>query len=71
MGEPRSDRFDRPGLGIALMLLTMTTSTCLDTNAAAGYLTFRQLPDAWSFVGAGVVIAGGLYVFRRERLGAV
>ena len=37
------------------------------TSTAAGYLVFRQLPDAWTFAGAGVVIASGLYVFQRER----
>ncbi|HSH69024.1 MAG TPA: DMT family transporter [Deferrisomatales bacterium] len=37
------------------------------TNTLAGYLVFQQLPDAWTFVGAGLVIASGLYVFHRER----
>jgi drug/metabolite transporter (DMT)-like permease len=37
------------------------------TGTAAGYLVFQQLPDAWTFAGAGVVIGSGLYVFHRER----
>jgi len=41
------------------------------TNTIFGYLVFHQLPDAWTFVGAGIVIASGLYVFQRERRRAV
>lgn len=37
------------------------------TSTVAGYLVFRQLPDLWTYVGAGMVIASGLYVFQRER----
>ncbi len=37
------------------------------TGTAAGYLVFRQLPDMWTLVGAGVVIGSGLYVLHRER----
>ncbi len=37
------------------------------TSTIAGYVVFRQLPDAWTFAGAAIVIASGLYVFRRER----
>ena len=32
-----------------------------------GWLLFDQLPDLWTFVGAGIVIASGIYVFYRER----
>lgn len=32
----------------------------------SGYLVFNQLPDAWTVVGAGIVIASGIYVFYRE-----
>ena len=31
-----------------------------------GYLLFGDLPDAWTLVGAGVVIASGLYILHRE-----
>ncbi len=34
-----------------------------------GYLVFGDWPDPWTFVGAGVVIASGLYLFYRERAG--
>lgn len=37
------------------------------TSTVAGYLVFRQFPDAWTYVGAAIVIASGLYVFQRER----
>src|SRR3546814_4430529 len=32
-----------------------------------GYLVFNHLPDFWTFAGAAVVIASGLYIFYRER----
>ena len=35
---------------------------------AAGYLVFGHLPDVWTVVGAGIVIASGLYVFHREQV---
>ena len=33
-----------------------------------GWLVFDQLPDRWTFVGAGIVIASGLYLLYRERV---
>ena len=33
-----------------------------------GWLVFDHLPDTWTFAGGGLVIAGGLYAFWRERL---
>jgi drug/metabolite transporter (DMT)-like permease len=34
---------------------------------ALGYILFGDWPDAWTFVGAGIVIASGLYLLSRER----
>jgi len=34
---------------------------------AYGYLVFGQWPDAWSFVGMSVVVAGGIVLARAER----
>jgi drug/metabolite transporter (DMT)-like permease len=34
--------------------------------AAMGYLAFGDVPSVWTWVGAGVIIAGGLYVAWRE-----
>lgn len=34
---------------------------------ASGYLFFDTIPDLWVFVGAGIVVASGLYVWLRER----
>ncbi|KFN50269.1 DMT family transporter [Arenimonas composti] len=31
------------------------------------YLIWRTLPDGWTFVGAGIVVASGLYLIHRER----
>ena len=33
-----------------------------------GFLVFGDLPDLWTLVGAGVVIASGLYLLYRERV---
>ncbi|MBB3021490.1 drug/metabolite transporter (DMT)-like permease [Microvirga lupini] len=34
---------------------------------ALGYIVFGDWPDSWTFVGAGIVIASGLYLLSRER----
>jgi drug/metabolite transporter (DMT)-like permease len=36
--------------------------------ALLGYLVFGDIPDAWSGVGAGVIVASGLYIGHRERI---
>jgi drug/metabolite transporter (DMT)-like permease len=33
-----------------------------------GFVLFDELPDIWTFGGAGVIIASGLYIFHRERV---
>lgn len=33
-----------------------------------GYFVFQALPDVWTFAGAAVIIASGLYTVQRERL---
>lgn len=33
-----------------------------------GFLLFAQLPDFWTFVGAGIIAASGLYTVHRERI---
>jgi len=32
-----------------------------------GYLLFAELPDVWTWVGAFVIVASGLYMMYRER----
>jgi drug/metabolite transporter (DMT)-like permease len=36
-------------------------------TAALGYLVFANFPDLWTWVGAGVIIASGIYIAFRER----
>lgn len=36
--------------------------------ALLGWLLFGDLPDFWSWVGAGVIVSSGLYIGHRERL---
>lgn len=33
-----------------------------------GYVFFGDFPDLWTWIGTGVILASGLYVFHRERL---
>ncbi|RMD95691.1 MAG: DMT family transporter [Alphaproteobacteria bacterium] len=35
-----------------------------------GWLVFHQLPDFWTWVGAAIIVATGLYTLNRERLAA-
>lgn len=37
-------------------------------GTAYGYFIFGQLPDMWTWIGAAVIMATGLYVIHRERL---
>jgi drug/metabolite transporter (DMT)-like permease len=34
-----------------------------------GYLVFGDVPDAWTLIGAAIVIGSGLYILHRERIG--
>ena len=36
--------------------------------AILGYLLFKDVPDMWTWVGAGVIMSSGLYIGHRERL---
>jgi drug/metabolite transporter (DMT)-like permease len=36
--------------------------------ALLGYLVFGDVPDFWSWVGAGVIVCSGLYIGHRERI---
>jgi drug/metabolite transporter (DMT)-like permease len=38
--------------------------------ALMGWLVFHDIPDRWTFMGGGLVIASGLYALRRERVAA-
>lgn len=41
--------------------------TQLLTMIALGYIVFRDIPNRWTFVGAGIVIASGLYLLTLDR----
>jgi drug/metabolite transporter (DMT)-like permease len=36
-------------------------------SVVLGYLVFGNFPDAWTWVGAAVIIASGIYIAFRER----
>jgi len=31
-------------------------------------VVFGEIPDVWTFVGAGVIAASGLYIYHRENM---
>jgi drug/metabolite transporter (DMT)-like permease len=42
--------------------------TQLIGSAAMGFIVFHEFPDLWTWVGAAVIIASGLYIGYRERV---
>ena len=40
--------------------------TYLLTSALGGFLVFREVPDAWTVVGAVLIVGGGVYALHRE-----
>ena len=36
------------------------------TSAIGGYLMFREVPDVWTVVGAGLIVGSGIYTLHRE-----
>ena len=40
--------------------------TYLLTSAIGGFLVFRELPDAWTVVGAAMIVGSGIYALHRE-----
>ena len=44
------------------------TYTALIWATLFGYLTFGDLPDLWTVVGAAVIVGAGLYILYRERV---
>jgi drug/metabolite transporter (DMT)-like permease len=58
------------GLEVApASLLSPFIYTQIVWTALLGYLVFDQFPDRWTVTGVGIVIASGLYVWRRETAG--
>ena len=39
-------------------------------STGLGYLVFGNLPDGWTWLGAGIIVAGGIYTGHRERIRA-
>ncbi len=44
--------------------------TLLLWAALIGYLAYGDIPDRWTFAGAGLILASGLYAWHRERVRA-
>jgi drug/metabolite transporter (DMT)-like permease len=42
--------------------------TQLIGSAAMGFIVFHEMPDLWTWIGAAVIIASGLYIGYRERV---
>lgn len=56
-------------LASASLLAPFSYSNLIWTTAI-GYLVFASIPDGWTWVGASIVIASGVYVWHRERVNA-
>ena len=52
-------------LAPAAVLAPMSYSQLL-WNTLFGFLIFGDFPDQWTLLGAGIVVASGLYIFHRE-----
>ncbi len=51
-------------------VLAPLSYTQLVWSAALGYLVFGAFPDTWTFAGAAIIMASGLYTAHRERVRA-
>lgn len=49
-------------------LLAPFTYVQLIWSTALGYLVFGNLPDRWTWIGAAIIVASGLYTAHRERV---
>lgn len=54
-------------LGTAAVIATLGYVELIGTTIL-GYLIFSNFPDLWTWVGAGIIIASGIYIAMRERL---
>ena len=45
-------------------------STLIVWSVVFGWLMFAELPDAYTVVGAAIIVAAGLYIFWREQVAA-
>lgn len=52
--------------GPAALLSPMNYLQLLGASLS-GYILYRQLPDAWTWAGAAVIVGAGLYIARKER----
>jgi drug/metabolite transporter (DMT)-like permease len=54
-------------LGAAAVIATLGYVELIGTTIL-GYLIFSNFPDGWTWVGAGIIIASGIYIAMRERM---
>ena len=52
--------------GVDLSVVAPFRYSYLITSALAGYLVFNELHDGWSLIGAGLIVASGVYALHRE-----
>ncbi|ODN70778.1 DMT family transporter [Methylobrevis pamukkalensis] len=53
---------------VAASVLAPVTYTQIVWMVSLGYFVFGDVPDLWTLIGAGIVIASGLYLLQRERI---
>ena len=67
-GKPRQQGHDSQQHDLLAGLVAPVQYTILIWGTLYGYIIFADIPDLFTFVGAAIIIASGLYTVHRERL---
>ena len=67
-GSPLDDREVRDALITILIAGHDTTALALAWALAIDWIVWRVSPDAWTLVGAAIIVGSGIYLVRRERV---
>lgn len=51
-----------------ISVVAFSRYTLLIWGAIGGYFVFNEYPDAWTIIGAAIIVGSGCYVFHRERI---
>ena len=70
MGAHGEDEWPEAGLAFTApaSVVAPLSYSSLIWASLYGWIIFSEWPDLWTWVGAALIIASGLYIFHRERL---